>query len=268
MAVLQIGDGGPAVRKLQRALDKAGFPPGLADGEFGAGTEAALVAFQHSAGLLPDGIAGPRTLRALGLARSDQLPSALDRFSLQVVAQMFPSTPLAPIRAHLPAVLKAMDDAGLPDRVMLLAALATIRAESAGFVPIDEGPSRFNTSPRGHGFDLYDHRADLGNTGAPDGERYKGRGFVQLTGRHNYTVYAERLGEPLVDEPQRANEPAVAAALLATFLKDRELQIKSALIDGDLRTARRAVNGGAHGLEAFADAYRIGDMLTDDDDVD
>lgn len=266
MAVLQIGDGGPSVRKLQQALAKAGFPPGLADGEFGAGTEAALVAFQHSAGLLPDGIAGPRTLRALGLARSDELASAVDRFSLQVVAQMFPATPLGPIRTHLPVVLQAMVDAGMPDRLMLLAALATIRAETAGFVPIDEGASRFNSSPRGHAFDLYDHRADLGNHGAPDGERFKGRGFIQLTGRHNYTVYAERTGEPLVAQPERANEPAVAAALLALFLKDRELQIKSALIEGDLRTARRAVNGGSHGLEAYSDAYRIGDMLTDDDE--
>ncbi|MEF7615988.1 peptidoglycan-binding protein [Aquincola sp. MAHUQ-54] len=267
MAVLQIGDGGPTVRKLQKALLTAGFDPGLVDGEFGAGTEAAVIAFQHSAGLLPDGIAGPRTLRALGLARSDKLPSAIDRFSVQVVAQMFPSTPLSPIRMNLPVVLKGMADAGMPDRIMLLAALATIRAETAGFVPVDEGLSRFNTSPRGRAFDLYDKRADLGNHGAPDGERYKGRGFVQLTGRHNYTVYAERLGEPLVAKPERANEPEVAAALLAVFLKDRELQIKSALLEGDLRTARRAVNGGSHGLDAFSEAWRIGDMLTDDDEA-
>ncbi|URI08662.1 peptidoglycan-binding protein [Aquincola tertiaricarbonis] len=267
MAMLQIGDSGPAVRKLQQALLAAGFNPGKADGDFGAGTEAAVMAFQHSAGLLHDGIAGPRTLRALGLARSDKLPSAVDRFSVQVVAQMFPQTPLAPIREHLPPVLHAMKAAGLADRVMLLAALATIRAETAGFLPIDEGPSRFNTSPRGHPFDLYDRRADLGNHGEPDGARYKGRGFVQLTGRHNYTVYAERLQQPLVEQPELANTPDVAAAVLAAFLKDRELQIKSSLMEGDLRAARRAVNGGSHGLEAFAEAYRVGDMLTDDEDL-
>lgn len=267
MAMLQIGDSGPAVRKLQQALLAAGFSPGKTDGDFGAGTEAAVMAFQHSAGLLHDGIAGPRTLRALGLARSDKLPAATDRFSLQVVAQMFPSTPLGPIRSHLPVVLDAMKAAGLADRTMLLAALATIRAETAGFMPIDEGPSRFNTSPRGRPFDLYDQRADLGNHGAPDGAAFKGRGFVQLTGRHNYTVYAERLSQPLVNQPEQANTPEVAAAVLATFLKDCELQIKSALMEGDLRAARRAVNGGSHGLDAFTEAYRIGDMLTDDDDL-
>lgn len=267
MAMLEIGDSGPAVRKLQQALLAAGFNPGKIDGEFGAGTEAAVMAFQHSAGLLHDGVAGPRTLRALGLARSDKLPDATDRFTLQVVAQMFPATPLGALRSHLPPVLDAMKSAGMPDRIMLLAALATIRAETAGFMPIDEGPSRFNTSPRGHPFDLYDRRADLGNHGAPDGAAFKGRGFVQLTGRHNYTVYAERLGASLVDHPHEANDPAVAAAVLAAFLKDRELRIKSALLEGDLRSARRAVNGGSHGLDAFTEAYRIGDMLTDDEEL-
>ena len=66
---------------------------------------------------------------------------------------------------------------------MILMALATICAETGSFLPISEGQSHFNTSPGGHPFDLYDSRADLGNLGPPDGERFKGRGFIQLTGR-------------------------------------------------------------------------------------
>ena len=53
-------------------------------------------------------------------------------------------------------------------------AIATIRAETAGFEPISEFKSRFNTSPQGHPFDLYDSRKDLGNCGAPDGTNFKG----------------------------------------------------------------------------------------------
>jgi putative chitinase len=265
MAMLEIGDAGPAVRKLQKALRQAGFDPGLIDGEFGVGTESALLAFQHSAGLLTDGIAGPRTLHALGLARSQPLPAAVDRFSVQVVAQMFPGAPLFNIRRHRPVVLEAMVGAGLQDRAMLLMAFCTVRAETAGFVPIDEGLSRYNSSPRGHPFDLYDHRRDLGNRGRPDGERFKGRGFIQLTGRHNYTVYAERLGQPLVEQPALANDPPVAAALLALFLKDHERAIKTALLHDDLRSARRCVNGGSHGLDHFRHAWRVGDLLTEDD---
>lgn len=62
---------------------------------------------------------------------------------------------------------------------MTLMAVATIRAEAESFLPISEGRSRFSTSPSGHPFDLYDKRRDLGNRGSPDGERYRGRGFVQ-----------------------------------------------------------------------------------------
>ena len=62
----------------------------------------------------------------------------------------------------------------------------------------------------------------------------------------------------LVAAPDRANDPEVAARLLARFLQEREGAIRKALDTGDLRAARRLVNGGTHGLERFTDAYRIG----------
>ena len=198
-------------------LKAAGFSPGLIDGDCGAGTEAALMAYQRSADLLADGLGGPRTLKALGLARSDKLESAIDRFSLQVVAQIFAGAPLSNVRNHLPVVLGAMEAAGLVDRTMLLMALCTIRAETAGFAPINEGISRYNTSPRGHEFDLYDARNDLGNSKAPDGERFKGRGFIQLTGRSNDDTCGRRLAVPLVAQPELANDPIIAAQILCCF---------------------------------------------------
>lgn len=59
---LRLGAHGPAVADLQRALQIA------ADGAFGSGTLAALLAFQKAHGLKPDGIAGPATYAALGLS--------------------------------------------------------------------------------------------------------------------------------------------------------------------------------------------------------
>ena len=56
------GSSGPAVRRLQQRLRELHFNPGALDGESGLATEAAVLAFQRSEGLLPDGIAGPRTL--------------------------------------------------------------------------------------------------------------------------------------------------------------------------------------------------------------
>jgi putative chitinase len=262
MATLRREDKGEAVKRLQRALKKRGFEPGKIDGEFGGGTEAALIAFQLSEGLLADGIAGPRSLAALSLATTtDTWPDVLPGVTVQAVSQMFPFTPVSNIRENLPPVCNALKAQQLTEKPMVLMALATIRAETESFLPVAEGRSRYNTSPRGHDFDLYDNRRDLGNQGKPDGERYRGRGYIQLTGRFNYGRYSEILGmgERLLHNPELASDPAVAGHLLAVFLKDKERDIKQALLEGDLRHARRLVNGGSHGLDRFTDAYQRGD---------
>jgi peptidoglycan hydrolase-like protein with peptidoglycan-binding domain len=59
------GDRGPGVAHLQTLLNGAGFSTGTPDGAFGPATERALIAFQRSAGLSPDGVAGSGTLAAL-----------------------------------------------------------------------------------------------------------------------------------------------------------------------------------------------------------
>ncbi|MCW8804969.1 MAG: hypothetical protein OQK56_00800, partial [Ignavibacteriaceae bacterium] len=167
------------------------------------------------------------------------------------------------IKKYLPFVLDALEEENLGDKKMVLMALATIRAETGRFLPIDEGKSKYNTSPGGHPFDLYDKRRDLGNGAKGDGDKYKGRGFIQLTGKANYTQYSKslRLGNKLVNNPELANDPKIAARILARFLKDKERRIKEALLDNDLRLARKLINGGSHGLDDFKDAYNIGDGL-------
>ena len=65
MKILRLGDTGPQVQLLQLALTRAGFDPGVIDGIFGNATRTALILFQNSQSLSPDGIAGPQTHRAL-----------------------------------------------------------------------------------------------------------------------------------------------------------------------------------------------------------
>jgi peptidoglycan L-alanyl-D-glutamate endopeptidase CwlK len=260
MATLKIGSRGASVKRLQKLLNARGFNPGGIDGVFGAGTEAAVLAFQRSEGLLADGIVGPRTAGMLARKKPGSLASALDQATPAVVSAMFPHTPLGNIKRNLPYVLAALKKSKLHDRMMILMALATIRAETESFEPIAEGTSRFNTSPNGHPFDLYDNRRDLGNRGKPDGERYRGRGYVQLTGRFNYGKYGKMigLGNRLVREPELASDPKVAGELLAAFLEPQERRIKEALISEDYARARRIVNGGTHGIDRFTDAFLIG----------
>lgn len=266
MQILELGSNGAEVEALQKRLKALGYNPGKVDGEFGHGTEAAVMAFQRSNGLLADGVVGAKTARALGFTPAPDSVAAAkasSQFTVGIVSRMFPSTPLDNIKKNLPFVLEAMENAGLTDKKMILMALATIRAETESFRPIDEGKSRFNTSPGGRPFDLYDRRADLGNQGPPDGASFKGRGYIQLTGRDNYKTIGSDigLGRRLVDDPTLANQPDIAAKILAFFLKRKERRIKEALLAGDLRAARRLVNGGSHGLDRFTDAYRIGERL-------
>ena len=255
---LREGARGEDVAALQQQLQVHGFPPGKVDGVFGGGTKAAIIAFQKSEGIDATGIADQPTLDALGSV-PEEPPLAIPAFTVAIAAKMFPEVHLGTIKAHLPRVLDAMAAANLKDNPIVLCALATIRAETAGFVPISEFISRFNTSPGGHPFDLYDNRKDLGNRGVPDGASYKGRGFVQLTGRANYEEFGPKVDEPdLVNQPDRANDPQVAAKILAAFIKSKAAKIRTALADDDFKAARRLVNGGSHGLDEFTTAYKIG----------
>ncbi|MDJ0660966.1 MAG: peptidoglycan-binding protein [Crocosphaera sp.] len=261
---LKKGARGDRVKALQDALRNKGFDPGLSDGIFGNGTESAVIAFQKSEGLLADGIAGPQTLGALAMdvIDDDKRPDATAKFTVTVVSDMFPSTPIGNIKKHLPFVLSALKKLALGDQEMILMALGTIRAETEGFIPIDEFKSRFNTPPGGPPYSLYDNRTDLGNRGPTDGADFKGRGFIQLTGRANYTTIGSQIGKDLVGNPNLANDPEIAATILATFLKNKERLIRGDLMINDLRMARRRVNGGSHGLDRFTDAFNIGQRLT------
>ncbi len=259
MKTLQEGASGPEVAALQTKLRERGFPPGAIDGDFGPGTQAAVLAFQKSEGLLADGAVGPETAAALGIDVGDMAVPGMPVVTVAIVAKMFPATPLDDIERNLPPVLRALDERSLDSVTIVAAALATIRAETEGFVPISELVSRFNTSPGGHPFDLYDNRKDLGNRGPTDGSAFKGRGYIQLTGRANYEKYGPLAGIPdLVGQPDKANDPEVAGRLLAAFIASKETAIEQALLEDDLAAARRLVNGGTNGLDRFSAAYRIG----------
>ena len=263
--LLRQGSSGIAVITLQTKLRERDFNPGTIDGIFGRDTKQALIAFQTSVGLTPDGIAGKNTWAALN-APAIKHTVDKDLFTVDAVSQIFYDAPRRNIEKYLPAVLTALEKQQLGDRQMILMALSTIRAETASFAPISEFKSKYNTTPGKHPFNLYDFRTDLGNGAVGDGARYKGRGFIQLTGKDNYRRYSRRLGmgDRLLNEPELANNAQIAADILAHFLKDKENLIRQDLARFDLRAARRRVNGGSHGLEQFTTAFNTGLKLAGD----
>jgi hypothetical protein len=92
----------------------------------------------------------------------------------------------------------------------------------------------------------YEGRKDLGNTQAGDGERYDGRGYLQLVGRLNYRKYSAAAGVDLETDPDKAEQPAIAAAVLAAYFAERIDRVLPAIQRKDYRQVRRLVSGGLH----------------------
>lgn len=106
------------------------------------------------------------------------------------------------------AILDEWDRRKLPETRWLAYILATTYWEVGRTMqPITERGKR-------EYFNRYEGRADLGNTQAGDGYRFRGRGFVQLTGRANYAKMGDLIGVDLLKNPERALETRIATLIL------------------------------------------------------
>lgn len=94
--------------------------------------------------------------------------------------------------------------------------------------------------------EAYEGRIDLGNTEPGDGVRFKGRGYIQLTGRDNYTKYSLAVGEDFIENPDKLSVLPHAALSAGWFWKTRGLN--ELADEGDPVKVTRRVNGGINGL--------------------
>jgi putative chitinase len=87
----------------------------------------------------------------------------------------------------------------------------------------------------------------LGNTVPGDGERFKGRGFIQLTGRWNYTQAGQALGLPLDTKPELLEKPEIAAKASVWFWQNRvQPNVRNFT---DTRTVTSYINPALLGLQ-------------------
>jgi predicted chitinase len=91
---------------------------------------------------------------------------------------------------------------------------------------------------------IYGNR--MGNSAPDDGFKYRGRGIIQLTGKDNYTKYGKMLGLDLVNNPDLAADPKVAAQIAVAYWKTRVSS--SAAQAGNVQQVTQEINGGQNGL--------------------
>lgn len=142
----------------------------------------------------------------------------------------------------LPHICKAMDAYEITTPERAAAFLAQIGHESGGLRYSTElwGPTAAQAR--------YEGRADLGNTEAGDGSKYRGHGLIQTTGRANHARVRDRLRARLGDhvpdfeaDPLRLADPEWAAMSAADFWDDKGL---NALADaGDFFKVSARING-------------------------
>jgi predicted chitinase len=153
------------------------------------------------------------------------------------------------IDANIPFLQAALQEFKVSDPRMVAVIIATIATESRDFSSLEESEE---AGAR------YEGRPSLGNTEPGDGVKYRGRGYIMLTGRANYAAISERLGlgTRLVDSPDDAKSPEVASRIAVAWLVDQQDRILAALSNHDLQRARKLIGGGAtNRLDVFEFAY-------------
>jgi putative chitinase len=94
----------------------------------------------------------------------------------------------------------------------------------------------------------------LGNVKKGDGARYKGRGYIQLTGRYNYKRAGQALGLPLEAKPELVEKPEIAAKVAVWFWQSR---VQPRVDDFyDTRAATKPINPGLKGLDDRKEKFK------------
>lgn len=147
-------------------------------------------------------------------------------------------------RTHAPFIVAAMDEFDIDSPQRQAAFLSQIGFESGSLRwPLELwGPTdqQLRYEPPS------DLATRLGNTEKGDGLRYRGRGWIMITGRFNYGRAGAALGIDFTSFPQMAEEPAAAARIAGWYWSTHKLNFFADA--GDYVSITKGINGGTNGL--------------------
>lgn len=241
MQTVKKGSRGEDVKKLQELLGLSNC-----DGIFGPATEAALVEFQAThfdakgKKLTPDGICGPGTWAVLleEQKKKESMTLTID----QLCAIMPTAKKSGRAALYMDSLNAVMAKYHINTPLRMAHFLSQIAHESCEL--------RYNEEIASGS--AYEGRKDLGNTVKGDGKRFKGRGFIQLTGRANYTKFSKETGCDCVNHPELVAKLPWCAETAGWYWNSRSIN-EAADIDA-FTTVTRRINGGTNGI-ASRQAY-------------
>ena len=118
------------------------------------------------------------------------------------------------------------------------------------YFPTDALAAQYARQPEKIANKVYANRMDNGDEASGDGWKFRGRGYIQLTGKHNYTKFGEAIGEDIPSNPDLVAEkyPLLSAAWFWSSNGLNALADKGAS-EAEVTTITKRVNGGTIGLE-------------------
>jgi putative chitinase len=98
--------------------------------------------------------------------------------------------------------------------------------------------------------EAYEGRKDLGNTQSGDGKKFRGRGLIQITGRHNYTTLGKILAYDFINNPQDLELPGAASMSAGWYWQTHGLnEIADIDTHDSFVKITKKINGGVNGLK-------------------
>ena len=130
-----------------------------------------------------------------------------------------------------------------------------LRGTFGKYFPTDDVAVQYERKPEMIANRVYANRMKNGDENSGDGFRFRGRGLIQLTGRDNYTRFAEALDMSLEDTVRYLETPNGAVASAGWFWDNNKLN--QFCDKDDFITLTKRINGGTIGLEDRKHHYHI-----------
>ena len=262
--ILKNGSKGDDVKKLQEKLGVEAI------GTFGPKTEAAVKAWQKANGLKDDGIVGDATWAKL-FGKSAPAATVVKE---DVVIPSGGPLNIEKLKGHIPdTVLAQIHDTAakfnITNNLRLAHFLSQCGHESGGFKAVSENlnysadglkkifgkyfPGNLNESyakqPEKIASRVYGNRMGNGDEASKEGYKFRGRGYIQLTGKANYTKFTQFIGEDCVSNPDlvATKYPLASAAFFFDSNKLWGICDRGA-DDATVTSVTKRVNGGTLGL--------------------